>query len=212
MESIIMLVIYFIPAFIALIKDHEMKGTIFLLNAILGWTIFGWFIALYVVFRKPDSKEEKQTEQEKFDIAPNENNLDFTTHKSKIKMPNNSIITKTNTVSLQSKQTSESQDQQELKCPRCNSNQVFSYQKGYGWGKGLVGGVALGPLGLLAGGIGSKDIKLTCFSCKYEWYFKEHEKKKKEFNKTTKQLAGETLLYLILVIIGILFIYAISTL
>ena len=37
--------IYFIPFFIALIRDHNING-IFLVNLLAGWTLIGWIIAL----------------------------------------------------------------------------------------------------------------------------------------------------------------------
>jgi len=40
------LVAYFLPALIALGRGHHNAGMIAVLNAILGWTIVGWIIAL----------------------------------------------------------------------------------------------------------------------------------------------------------------------
>ena len=54
-------------------------------------------------------------------------------------------------------------------CPRCHSNQVTAGKKGFGLGKALVGGVLLGPVGILAGFIGSKNMEFACLSCKERW-------------------------------------------
>lgn len=54
-------------------------------------------------------------------------------------------------------------------CPRCNSIQVTAGKKGFGIGKALVGGVMLGPVGILAGFIGSKNMEFACLSCKERW-------------------------------------------
>jgi len=56
-----------------------------------------------------------------------------------------------------------------MACPRCHSNQVTAGKKGFGIGKALVGGVLLGPVGILAGFIGSKNMEFVCLSCKERW-------------------------------------------
>ena len=58
-------------------------------------------------------------------------------------------------------------------CPKCNSTNVNVNKKGYGYGKGLLGAVLVGPLGLLAGGIGSKELKATCLNCGHEFSIKK---------------------------------------
>lgn len=58
---------------------------------------------------------------------------------------------------------------QGMVCPRCHSTQVTAGKKGFGIGKALVGGVVLGPVGILAGFIGRKNIEFACLSCKERW-------------------------------------------
>lgn len=60
-------------------------------------------------------------------------------------------------------------DQGGMSCPRCHSTQVTAGKKGFGIGKALVGGVLLGPVGILAGFIGSKNMEFVCLSCKERW-------------------------------------------
>lgn len=60
-------------------------------------------------------------------------------------------------------------DQGGMVCPRCHSNQVTAGKKGFGLGKAAIGGVLLGPVGLLAGFIGSKNMEFACLSCKERW-------------------------------------------
>lgn len=60
-------------------------------------------------------------------------------------------------------------DQGGMVCPRCHSTQVTAGKKGFGLGKALVGGVLLGPVGILAGFIGSKNMEFACLSCKERW-------------------------------------------
>ena len=51
-------------------------------------------------------------------------------------------------------------------CPFCGSTNLITNQKGFGAGKALTGALLTGGIGLLAGFIGSKDIKVTCMHCK----------------------------------------------
>jgi DNA-directed RNA polymerase subunit RPC12/RpoP len=50
-------------------------------------------------------------------------------------------------------------------CPVCCSKDLHSQQKGFSGGKALVGAVLTGGIGLLAGTIGSKKIRMTCLKC-----------------------------------------------
>ena len=59
----------------------------------------------------------------------------------------------------------------QAKCPNCMSTSIHADKKGFGWGKSLAGGFMLGPLGLLAGGIGAKKIQVQCINCGYKWNF-----------------------------------------
>ena len=56
-----------------------------------------------------------------------------------------------------------------IRCPDCDSNQVSAGTKGYGVLKGIGGAALLGPIGLLAGAIGSKKVKLVCLNCGKRW-------------------------------------------
>ncbi len=56
-----------------------------------------------------------------------------------------------------------------LKCPRCGSTSLSGNKKGYGVGKGVVGAAILGPLGLVAGNIGSSKVIVTCMKCGYQF-------------------------------------------
>lgn len=49
---------YFLPSFVAAARGHRNAGAIFLLNLVLGWTVFGWIIALVWAARiQPDRRK-----------------------------------------------------------------------------------------------------------------------------------------------------------
>lgn len=54
-------------------------------------------------------------------------------------------------------------------CPRCLSTNISANKKGYGLGKGAVGAIVAGPIGLLAGGIGKNKVECTCLNCGYRF-------------------------------------------
>ncbi|WP_066064961.1 TerD family protein [Neobacillus soli] len=57
----------------------------------------------------------------------------------------------------------------DIVCPRCHSTNVRTGKKGFGLGKAAIGGLILGPVGLLGGFIGNNQLKLTCNSCGSSW-------------------------------------------
>lgn len=57
----------------------------------------------------------------------------------------------------------------EIVCPKCGSNQITAQNKGFGLGKAAVGGLMLGPVGLLGGLIGSKKVNVICLKCGHKW-------------------------------------------
>ena len=44
--SIVLLVIYFLPAIIASVRSHRQTMAIVVLNLLLGWTLIGWVVAI----------------------------------------------------------------------------------------------------------------------------------------------------------------------
>jgi len=57
----------------------------------------------------------------------------------------------------------------EIKCPYCGSTQVQAFNKGFGVGKAVTGGILLGGAGLLGGFVGSKKVMITCLKCRQKW-------------------------------------------
>jgi len=50
-------------------------------------------------------------------------------------------------------------------CPKCGSTSISAQKKGGSIFKALIGGAIIGPIGLLAGGIGRNKMNLYCMKC-----------------------------------------------
>lgn len=57
----------------------------------------------------------------------------------------------------------------EVCCPKCGSMQFSADKKGFGVGKAVVGAYLAGPIGLTAGNIGAKKVRITCLKCGHQW-------------------------------------------
>ena len=55
-------------------------------------------------------------------------------------------------------------------CPRCYSTSLSSNKKGFGIGKAIIGAAAVGGIGLIAGNIGAKKVRITCMNCGHEFW------------------------------------------
>ena len=54
-------------------------------------------------------------------------------------------------------------------CPKCHSTDVTAQKKGFGVLRGAVGAALVPGVGLLAGGIGAKDVFCVCMKCGHKW-------------------------------------------
>ena len=59
--------IYFFPAIIAWFRQHERLAAIFLLNALLGWTVVGWIATLLWALSGPGAAESSSAKTFKSD-------------------------------------------------------------------------------------------------------------------------------------------------
>lgn len=55
-------------------------------------------------------------------------------------------------------------------CPKCLSQSLSANKKGFGVGKAVLGGWAVGPLGLVAGNLGAKKVRVTCLKCGHQFW------------------------------------------
>ncbi|MGB4594494.1 MAG: zinc-ribbon domain-containing protein [Anaerolineaceae bacterium] len=54
-------------------------------------------------------------------------------------------------------------------CPKCHSTSLSADKKGFGIGKAVIGASLLGPIGLVAGNLGSQKVKVTCLKCGHQF-------------------------------------------
>ncbi|HCX63443.1 MAG TPA: hypothetical protein DHU59_13545 [Clostridiales bacterium] len=59
-------------------------------------------------------------------------------------------------------------------CPKCYSTDLTAHKKGFGVGKAVVGAAAasvvFAPIGLVAGNIGAKKVRVTCLKCGHQFW------------------------------------------
>ena len=53
----------------------------------------------------------------------------------------------------------------QAKCPRCGCTSLSGNKKGFGIGKAVLGAAVVGPIGLVAGNLGAKKVRVTCMRC-----------------------------------------------
>lgn len=55
-------------------------------------------------------------------------------------------------------------------CPKCHSTSLTANKKGFGIGKAIIGAALAGPIGLVGGNIGARQIRITCLKCGYQFW------------------------------------------
>ena len=54
----LMVIAYWVPAFVALVRHVRAPGQVIVVNALLGWTVIGWVVALVMAFREARPRPE----------------------------------------------------------------------------------------------------------------------------------------------------------
>lgn len=60
-----------------------------------------------------------------------------------------------------------------IHCPKCFSTYLRTDNKGFSFGKAIVGSIVLGPLGILAGGLGMKNARVVCNKCGHKFKYED---------------------------------------
>lgn len=60
-------------------------------------------------------------------------------------------------------------EQEYLCCPKCHSRELHAEQQGFSGSKALAGAALFGNMGILAGTIGNKDVRITCLKCGHQF-------------------------------------------
>ncbi|HCQ6376177.1 zinc ribbon domain-containing protein [Clostridioides difficile] len=63
------------------------------------------------------------------------------------------------------KQINVLEDDNVARCPRCGSVSLSAHKKGFGIGKAVAGATIAGGIGLVAGNLGAKKVRVTCLNC-----------------------------------------------
>ena len=76
---------------------------------------------------------------------------------------------------------------EEVRCPKCGSNQITANKKGFGTGRAIAGGLLTGNIWVAAaaGGVGMNEIQITCLSCGHSWIVKRDTAKQNAHQRTS---------------------------
>ena len=70
-----------------------------------------------------------------------------------------------------------------LKCPKCNSENLSANKKGFSVKNAVVGAIATGGIGIVAGTIGSNKIMITCLNCGIKYKATDYVSEKNKYDK-----------------------------
>ncbi len=86
---------------------------------------------------------------------------------------------------------------EEIKCPKCGSNQITANKKGFSTGRAIAGGLITGNIWVAAaaGGVGMNEIQITCLSCGHTWKVKRDTAKQNAHQKSSGANTPRTALY-----------------
>lgn len=83
--------------------------------------------------------------------------------------------------------------QDQIKCPKCGSEQITANKKGYSVGKAAAGVVLTGGIGLIAGAHGSGKIIVSCLKCGEQWNPKKEADHAKSIDQQRAAIATKSL-------------------
>lgn len=95
----------------------------------------------------------------------------------------------------------------EIKCPKCGSNQVTANKKGFSGTQAVGGAILTGGVGLLAGTIGSNKVIITCLACGHQFRPGEDLVATKRKKKKEAEAMKSPVFWIFMVIIFIIFIW-----
>ncbi|HZK61906.1 MAG TPA: hypothetical protein VFC41_07495 [Anaerovoracaceae bacterium] len=168
----VVILVYWIIAFVVKIHfnfnfKYDVNNFIFNKHWFLSGLSFGSILflifALYNLFKRKRMLS-KETEEQRSEREEREHKL--ACEKTELARERNErareLIQNNKVIEAQIKERKETQ---QLKCPKCGSSNLTANNKGFGLGKAAVGGVLLGPVGLLGGLVGSKKAVFICLYC-----------------------------------------------
>lgn len=95
---------------------------------------------------------------------------------------------------LKLQQTDNTDENEYLCCPKCHSKELHSEHQGFSGGKALAGTVLTGGIGILAGTIGSKEVRIICLKCGH--HFKAGEALIEKGNTAKNEIEAKIVDYL----------------
>jgi RNA polymerase subunit RPABC4/transcription elongation factor Spt4 len=93
----------------------------------------------------------------------------YSNQKPIVRMQHNTILEEQTSVQNEMYEHDKYAYENQAKCPMCNSTSLSGNKKGFGIGKAVLGAWAIGPIGLIAGNVGSKNLLVTCLNCGYKF-------------------------------------------
>jgi len=86
---------------------------------------------------------------------------------------------------------------EEIKCPKCGSNQITANKKGFSTGRAIAGGLITGNIWVAAaaGGVGMNEIQITCLSCGHTWKVKRDTAKQNAHQRGSDANTPRTAFY-----------------
>lgn len=99
------------------------------------------------------------------------------------------------------------QEEKKVQCPKCGSDQFVANKKGFSGGKAVAGAIITGPIGLLAGTLGSSKIKITCLACGHTFKPGDHAKPVTDTKKEEPLTTAGCLTILAIVAVVALLLY-----